>query len=93
MPTGIYNGNSYHAQRYFEEQSESFWEKLKADREERLLALQEEQHAVYLELLEADPEGGEAWFDDNENIPEFGSIRERIRLMRARIDYLKRGGK
>jgi len=48
------------------------------------VSLTEEERRVYQELLEVDP-NGEAWFDDNDNIPEYGSRVERIRLMRERI--------
>lgn len=57
--------------------------------DERLEKLREEDHAAYQELIEIDPENGEAWYDDDKNVPVFGSRRDRIKLVRARIDELK----
>jgi len=85
MPIGIFNGNSRHAQYMRELQEEA----AKVEREKQHEALHEEDQAAYQELIALDPDGGEAWYDDDNNIPAFGSTRERIRLVRARIDELK----
>lgn len=55
----------------------------------QLLTLRNRDADAYLELLELDPDGGEAWFDDNDNVPEHGSVLERIKLIEAHIAELK----
>jgi len=89
MPTGISNGshNVSRSQREFL----AYWKEAgaKEEREKRLRALQVEQYRAYQELLKLDPEGGEAWFDDDANVPAFGSIRERIEILKTRIRELR----
>lgn len=45
---------------------------------------------LYCRLIELDPLGGEAWYDDNENVPERGLIDERITLLKMRIEELEK---
>jgi len=85
MPIGIFNGNSRHMQYMRELQEEAAM----AEREKQLEALHDEDRAAYQELIALDPDGGEAWYDDDNNIPALGSTRERIKLVRARINDLK----
>jgi len=59
------------------------------ERKTKRESLHEEDRLAYQELLKLDPEGGEAWFDDPANIPEIGSARERINLVRARCAFLR----
>ena len=86
MPTGISNGNSHHMQRLRIELREQIDE---AQHKAKLEALHAEDKAAYRELIALDLEGGEAWYDDDNNVPAFGSTRERIKIVRARIEYLK----
>ncbi len=44
---------------------------------------------LYQQLIALDPDGGEAWFDDDNNIPDFGLPADRNKLLRARIAELE----
>jgi hypothetical protein len=65
----------------------------KADLKEQQAAyaieqMSERQTILYHELLSLDL-AGEAWFDDNNNVPEYGGLRERINILEKRIADLK----
>jgi len=51
-------------------------------------ALREEDYRVWIELCEKDP-GGEAWYADDNNVPEHGGTRSRIELVRSRIQLVE----
>lgn len=87
--TGIMNGNSHLSQRLREIEQDTNRDALQSQKQEMLEQLYAEDKAVYRELLQVDPDGGEAWYDDDANIPNYGSTRERIRLVRARVEFLK----
>ena len=74
----------------FQDHLKTTWER---EQEAKREALQKEDWLAYQELIELDPEGGEAWFDDDANIPERGNTRERINLVRARCAFLREQAK
>jgi len=86
---GVTNGNSAHVRRYLADLQDNAAHAAYLKDQEFLEALHEEDRLAYQELIKLDPEGGEAWFDDPANIPEFGSTRERINLVRARCAFLR----
>ena len=45
---------------------------------------------LYRRLLELDPENGEAWYDDDNNVPNYGSTYERCQILRRRIVELEK---
>lgn len=59
------------------------------ERERRRMDEIEEEARTYAKLIELDPEGGEAWFDDDNNVPAWGLRVERIKIMKARIQELE----
>jgi len=50
--------------------------------------LLQQERDVFAELLELD-ENAHAWYADDDNVPAYGSIRERIEIIHARIAELK----
>ena len=59
--------------------------------ERRMTKLHEKACSLYTRLVELDPEGGEAWYDDDDNVPAFGPVRERIVILERRIAQLETG--
>ena len=65
----------------------------KADLKEKQMSylmeqMLERQSALMFELMELDL-AWEAWFDNNDNVPEFGSVKTRIEILERRIADLK----
>lgn len=54
----------------------------------RKAKLEAEQDVVMAELMKLDP-NWEAWYDDDNNVPCYGPIAERIEIVRKRIEELK----
>lgn len=57
-------------------------------RQARADALHVREHELYLEMRSLDP-NGEAWFDDDANVPEFGTRTQRIQILEKRIAELR----
>jgi hypothetical protein len=57
----------------------------------RRATLDEQVRMALGELKELDP-NWEAWYDDNDNVPEWGTSSERLRILRERIDDLRKQG-
>ena len=66
-----------------------FREKLEKDQAKERQRKIEVTQVLYCRLIELDPVGGEAWFDDNENVPEFGTVDARIAILEKRISELE----
>jgi len=93
MPTGISNGNHNHNRSHRE--FVKYWEEegYKADLKARQDALDEDLKRAYQALIAIDPEGGEAWYDDDDNVPLVANTlrerQERIDLVLARVEELE----
>jgi hypothetical protein len=48
-----------------------------------------EQAKLMQRLVSLDPDGWEAWYDDDMNVPAFGYINERCVLLEARVKELE----
>lgn len=57
-------------------------------KEERRQKNEEECSQALAELAEIDPNGWEAWYDDDNNVPAYGLVSERAMLIRTRIAEL-----
>lgn len=66
------------------QQEHEYW----LQHEARMKALLYQSQEAYQHLIELDPIGGEVWFDNDDNVPELGSIKNRIELIQFRIDLL-----
>ncbi len=51
-----------------------------------------QQADVMDELMSIDPQGWEAWYDDDRNVPAYGTVTERIEILRKRVAELKAQG-
>lgn len=81
-PIGINNGNSFVHRHFLEIQAE-------ANRNARSGKLEAEELEWIYKLIDVDPEGGAKWYDNDENVPAWGTRRARIELIKARIKQLE----